>query len=120
MCIRDRVVGLIPPGLMSLVTRSIHHQPLADIVVTNVPGPDCPLYFLGAELLESIPVVPLGGNLIVGIAILSYNGSLTIGIHADVHTCPEPEVLAAGIRSAFAELIAFDGEPETADFPRAV
>ena len=118
--VMTEAIGLIPPGLMSLVTRSIHHQPLADMVVTNVSGPDCPLYFLGAEMIESIPIVPLGGNLIVGIAILSYNGALTLGLHADVDTCPDVHRLADGIRAAFAELIAFDGEPETEDFPRTV
>ena len=71
---------LLPPGVLAAVTRTIHHQPLFHVVVTNVPGPPQPLYFLGSRLLDAIPVVPLGGNLDVSIGVLSYDGQLTIGL----------------------------------------
>jgi hypothetical protein len=84
----------------------IHHQPLVDVVVTNIPGPPCPLYFRGAEMLESVPIVPLGGNLSIGVAILSYNGQLTFGIHADTTTCPDVAVFVEGLRHDLEVLLA--------------
>lgn len=101
-------IDAVPAGLLALASRSIHHQPFTDMVVTNVPGPPCPLYFLGAQLLESIPIVPLGGNLTIGIAILSYNGTLTFGVHADAGTCPDLAVLIEGIEH---ELTALGARP---------
>ncbi|MEZ5141214.1 MAG: WS/DGAT domain-containing protein [Acidimicrobiales bacterium] len=94
--------------LTAALSRTIHRQPFVDMVVTNVPGPQFPLYCMGAEMLEATPVVPLGGNLSVGIAILSYNGAITLGIHADRDACPDVAVLADGIRDAFAELLALE------------
>jgi WS/DGAT/MGAT family acyltransferase len=98
----------LPPMLTAMLARSIHRQPFVDLVVTNVPGPQVPLYCMGAEMLEATSVVPLGGNLSVGIAILSYNGWLTLGIHADRDACPDVAVLADGIRESFAELVALE------------
>ncbi len=97
---------LLPPAVLAAVVRTIHHQPLFHVVVTNVPGPPKPLYFLGARLLDAIPVVPLGGNLDVSIGVLSYDGQLTIGFFADRDTCPDLGVLTQGVREGFDELLA--------------
>ncbi len=80
---------LLPSFVLAALSPAVHNQPFVDVVVTNIPGPPCPLFFLGAEMLESTPVVPLGGNLAIGVALLSYNGRLTFGIHADPHACPD-------------------------------
>ena len=95
----------LPAGLVSLIARSIHHQPLVDTVVTNIPGPPVPLWFAGARMVESVPIVPLGGNLTVSIAVLSYDGTVTIGVHADAETCPDVEILADGMAGALDELV---------------
>ncbi len=97
---------LLPPALLSMVTRAIHHQPLFHVVVTNIPGPPLPLYFLGARMLDAVPLVPLGGNLDVSIGILSYDGQLTVGLFADRDTCPDLDVLTRGVRHDFDELLA--------------
>lgn len=97
-------IELLPPGLLSLAARSIHSQPLINIVVTNVPGPQFPLYFLGAEMLESVPIVPLGGNLTIALGILSYNGQLIVAAFADAETNEDLPVLINGIEDSFAEL----------------
>jgi diacylglycerol O-acyltransferase / wax synthase len=75
------------------------------LVVTNVPGPDVPLFALGARMLEVIPLVPLGGNLSVGVAALSYNGLFTIGVFVDPDACPDADVLTGGIDRCFAQLL---------------
>lgn len=99
---------LLPSGVASLVARTIHHQPLVDVVVTNVPGPPFPLYFMGARIARSIPIVPLGGNLAVGIALLSYDGRLTVGVHSDPDACPDVAVLVEELRRAFEKLAGLD------------
>jgi WS/DGAT/MGAT family acyltransferase len=95
----------LPPALTALVSRQVHRQPFVNVVVTNVPGPQFPLWFLGARMLESTPIVPLSGNLTVGIAVLSYDGTLFIGIHADRDAVPDVGFLADAIRDEFAELL---------------
>ena len=95
---------LLPAPLARLVVRGVDRQPLINLVVTNVPGPPCPLYLMGAELLDAYPVIPLAANLSMGVAILSYNGALNIAISADADACPDVEVLAQGIADGFAAL----------------
>jgi diacylglycerol O-acyltransferase / wax synthase len=94
-----------PPAILSAATPLVHHQPFVNLVVTNVPGPDAPLYVLGARMLEAVPLVPLGGNLSVGVAALSYAGQLTLGILADPVACPDVGVLADGVDRCFAALV---------------
>jgi WS/DGAT/MGAT family acyltransferase len=92
------------PTLMGLAARLAQRQPFFNLVITNVPGPQVPLYCMGARLLEAYPVVPLTRNLNVGIAILSYCGYLHIGLYVDAEANPDLDVLAAGIEDSFAEL----------------
>ena len=89
---------------MSLAARVAHRQRVANLVITNVPGPQQPLYLMGAEMAEAFPVVPLVRNTSVGIAILSYYGQLNLGLFADRDTFPDVGVLAEGIEKSFAEL----------------
>jgi WS/DGAT/MGAT family acyltransferase len=106
----------IAPTLMSMASRLAHRQPFFNLVCTNVPGPQFPLYLMGARLLEAFPIVPLTRNLTVVVGILSYDGTLHFGLFADRDACPDVEVLAAGIDDAFAELkkIAVEREPSHA------
>ncbi len=92
------------PTLLGLAARVVHHQPLFNLVVTNVPGPQTPLYCMGAKLLEAFPVVPLTHNLTVVVGILSYCGQLHFGLFADRDTWPDLTVLASGLDESFAEL----------------
>jgi WS/DGAT/MGAT family acyltransferase len=92
------------PTLMGLGARLVHHQPFVNLICTNVPGPQIPLYCMGARVLEAYPMVPLARNLNVGVAILSYCGTLHIGLLADRDQWPDLHVLEAGIDDAFVEL----------------
>ena len=87
---------------MSLAARVVHRQPFVNLIVTNVPGPQVPLYLMGARLLEAFPIVPLTQNLTVVVGILSYDGTLHFGLWADRDACADLEVLAGGIEDAFA------------------
>jgi diacylglycerol O-acyltransferase / wax synthase len=92
------------PTLVGLAARVAHRQPFFNLVITNVPGPQVPLYCMGARLLEAYPVVPLTKNLALGIAILSYCGQLHFGLYVDADAVPDVAVIAAGLDDAFAEL----------------
>jgi WS/DGAT/MGAT family acyltransferase len=92
------------PTLLGLAARLAHRQPFFNLVVTNVPGPQTPLYCMGGRMLEAYPVVPLTQNQGVVVGILSYCGQLHLGLFADRDTFADLGVLAAGIEDAFAEL----------------
>ncbi len=95
----------IAPTLMSLAARVVHRQPFFNLIVTNVPGPQQPLYMMGARLIEAFPIVPLTRNLSVVVGILSYDGTLHFGLWGDRDACADIEVLANGIDDAFRELL---------------
>jgi WS/DGAT/MGAT family acyltransferase len=98
------MTDFVAPTLMSLAARVVHRQPFINLIVTNVPGPQLPLYLMGGKLLEAFPIVPLTRNLTVVVGILSYDGSLNFGLWADRDAFVDLEVLAGGIDDAFAEL----------------
>ncbi len=99
------------PTLMSMAARAAHRQPLFNVICTNVPGPQFPLYLMGARMLEAFPIVPLTKNTSVVVGILSYDGILHFGLFGDRDACPDIEHLAACIDDAFADLVkAAEGE----------
>ena len=75
-----------------------------NLIVTNVPGPQVPLYLLGARLLGGFPQVPLFENQGLGIALFSYCGSLGFGFNADRELVPDLDVFAAAVQQGFTEL----------------
>ena len=75
-------------------------------VTTNVPGPREPLYGLGRRLIQMIPYVPIATTVRTGVAIISYCQEITIGITGDYDTTGDLEVLARGIETGIAELVA--------------
>ncbi|MDH3704791.1 MAG: wax ester/triacylglycerol synthase family O-acyltransferase [Acidimicrobiia bacterium] len=91
----------LPPVALDLVSRLMGQQHAVNIVVTNLPGPPTPLYLLGGEIRELVPIVPLGANLTVGVAVLSYGPDLTLAFHADREACADLEVLVDGTGQAF-------------------
>jgi WS/DGAT/MGAT family acyltransferase len=92
------------PTLLGLAARVAHRQPFFNLVITNVPGPQVPLYCMGARMLEAYPVVPLTRNLALGIAILSYCGQLHFGLYVDADAVADVTVFAAALEDSFAEL----------------
>jgi WS/DGAT/MGAT family acyltransferase len=75
-----------------------------NLVVTNVPGPQVPLYFLGAPLEACFPTVPLYSNQGLGIALFSYNGALYWGVHGDWDAMPDLHDYVLALEQAFEEL----------------
>jgi WS/DGAT/MGAT family acyltransferase len=98
-----------PPTVLAQASRLQSSQRAFNVVVTNVPGPQFPLYMLGRKLLRIYPQVPLVRNTALGIAIMSYDGTLNFGLLGDYDALPDLDDLAAALRDAIAELAAAAG-----------
>jgi diacylglycerol O-acyltransferase / wax synthase len=99
------LTGFAPPTIMAQAARLSARQRMFNLVVTNVPGPQFPLYMLGRRLQEMFPMVPLAGNQALGIAIMSYDGQLNFGLNADYDALGDVELLAQDLTDAIAELL---------------
>jgi diacylglycerol O-acyltransferase / wax synthase len=76
-----------------------------NLTVTNVPGPQFPMYLLEAKMIGSFPIVPLWSQHGLGLAIFSYDGDLHWGIHADFDAIPDTDRIAAAINTSIKELL---------------
>ncbi len=74
-------------------------------VVTNVPGPQFPLYAGGARVLAAHPVVPLAKGQAVAIGVTSYDGTMCFGFNADRESMPDLDVLVECLQAAIDELL---------------
>jgi diacylglycerol O-acyltransferase len=106
-----------PPTLLHEASRLVTRQRLVNLVVTNVPGPQFPLYLDGRELTDIFPMVPLGSNLGLGIAIVSYNGTLNFGLVGDFAVMHDLEDLADDVLAALQELTATAAGPHVRSPP---
>lgn len=77
------LTSLAPPVLHATIARTLYARRLFNVTVTNVPGPQVPLYAFGDRLLRIMPLVPLAADHCVGVAIMSYDGTLTFGLVGD-------------------------------------
>lgn len=77
---------------------------LSNLICTNVPGPQVPLYFMGHKMLTWYPHVPIGGEMGINTAILTYNGTAYLGFTIDMYAAPDGEVLEKLVPESFAEL----------------
>jgi diacylglycerol O-acyltransferase / wax synthase len=101
-----RIGEYAPPTVLAQASRIVARQRAYNLVVTNVPGPQFPLYLMGHKMEEVYPVLPLSDNTTLGVALLSYNGTIGFGFLGDSDTAPDLGVLAEGVEKAIAELIA--------------
>ena len=91
-----------PSVLMSLGVRAASGP--INMIVTNIPGPQFPLYMLGAELESLFPMVPLLDGTGVGVALFSYNGKLCWGFNGDYELVPDLRLFAKAVAASFREL----------------
>jgi diacylglycerol O-acyltransferase / wax synthase len=108
-----------PPTLLAQASRLNFSTRLFNLIVTNVPGPQFPLYLLGRELQELIPVAFLPENHALAIAIMSYNGTVDFGLLADYDAMADVDFVALAIRESLEELLeaARAAVPEPAGAP---
>jgi diacylglycerol O-acyltransferase / wax synthase len=98
------LTGFAPPTIMAQASRLVVRQRLFNLVVTNVPGPQIPLYMLGREMLEIFPMVPLAPNQGLGVAIMSYNGHINFGLVGDYDVMEDLDQLALDFQESLAAL----------------
>ena len=99
------LAALVPTIALGPLSHAIiDHQHIANLLITNVPGPTEPLYLLGAQMIDTFGFAPLAGMMTVSVAVTSYKDHLTFGINADSVHCPDGAVLAAAITKSFAQL----------------
>jgi WS/DGAT/MGAT family acyltransferase len=96
--------GILTGGILTqLMLRAIQRQRV-NVTTANLHGPEFPLYFSGARILEVFPVVPLIGSVTLGVGALSYAGSFNVGLVADRDTFPDLDVFAEAVRSELSAL----------------
>ena len=102
-----RLSGFAPPTVHALGARVAYglEARAHNLVVTNVPGPQFPLYAAGARLRASYPLVPLGRGSAVSIGLTSYDGRVYFGLLADRDAMGDVDVLAECLRQALEELV---------------
>ena len=111
------LAGFAPPTIMSQAARLQQRHRFFNLVVTNVPGPQQPLYLLGRRLRALYPVVPLAGRQALGIAVMSYDGRLGFGLLGDYDALADLDTLADMLRASIDALAESAPSPRRADGP---
>jgi diacylglycerol O-acyltransferase / wax synthase len=110
------LIGTVPTSLLGVAAKAASALPfsgpnVANTTVTNVPGPNVPLYFSGARLLRAAGLGPLIGGMNLIHVVASYNGILSISATADRDSLPDPATYAECMEHAFAELLSIADQP---------
>src|SRR6202012_2378957 len=91
------LAGFAPPTILSQAARLQARQRFFNLVVTNVAGPQVPLYVLGRRLHGLSPVVPLAGRRALGIDVMSYDRHLGCGLLGEFDAPPELDSIAVDL-----------------------
>jgi WS/DGAT/MGAT family acyltransferase len=94
-----------PPTLLAQAARINFSTRLFNLIVTNVPGPQFPIFLLGRQMTEMIPMAFLPENHALAVAIMSYNGTLSFGLLGDRDALPDLDRVAEAVQQSFEELI---------------
>ena len=103
-----------PPTILAQASRLNFSTRLFNLIVTNVPGPQFPLYVLGREMLQALPVAFLPENHALAIAIMSYNGQMNFGLLGDFDALPDLDQIRSNIAEELATLVALARESVSA------
>ncbi|MFA9399841.1 MAG: wax ester/triacylglycerol synthase family O-acyltransferase [Acidobacteriota bacterium] len=107
-----RLNDFAPPTILAQASRINFSTRLFNLLVTNVPGPQVPLYVLGRKMLTSIPVAFLAKNHALAVAVMSYNGQLGIGLLGDFDAMPDVDLISDGMGESLDELLEAAGALE--------
>ncbi len=99
------VQNFAPPTILAQASRLNFSTRLFNLLVTNVPGPQLPLYVMGREMQTAYPVAFLPKNHALAIAIMSYNGQMNFGLLGDYDALPDIDAIGENIRAELAELL---------------
>ena len=101
----SRFSDFAPPTLLAQASRLNFSTRLFNLIVTNVPGPQIPIYVLGRELQDVFPIAFLPENHALAIAIMSYNGGINFGLLADYDELDDVGIVAEGIEAEIGDLL---------------
>ncbi len=93
-----------PPTIHAQASRLQFSSRMYNLLVTNVPGPQFPLYVLGRKMIYMFPIPFLAGDRALAIAIMSYDGGMNFGLLGDYDAMGDLDVVGAGIEAALDEL----------------
>jgi diacylglycerol O-acyltransferase len=102
---------IAPPAVLAQASRLQFSTRLFNLLVTNIPGPQVPLYILGRELQDLFPLAFLPEGHALAVAIMSYNGRVEYGLLGDFDALPDIDVIAEGIQTSLDELLAASTPP---------
>ncbi len=112
------LMGILPAPVQALAgALASMPMPAVNMVSTNVPGPQVPLYTLGRKMLGYYPYVPVGYAVGCGCAILTYDQKITFGLTADLQAMPDVERLRDFLNESFAELLKAAGIEKSDSLP---
>ncbi len=100
-----QVNNLAPPTILAQASRLNFSTRLFNLIVTNIPGPQLPLYVLGRRLEDLFPIAFLPDHHALAVAIMSYDGGIDYGLLGDFDALPDIDVVADGIDAALSELL---------------
>jgi diacylglycerol O-acyltransferase len=100
------LLAAIPTSVQALIGPIASRLPLSvcNVICTNVPGPQTPIYLLGHRMTAWYPYVPIGGEMGVNCAILTYDGTAYFGFTGDAHAAPDLERLEQFVTDSLVEL----------------
>jgi len=99
------IQNFAPPTMLSMASRLNFSTRLFNLIVTNVPGPQFPLYLLGRELEQLVPIAFLPQNHALAVAIMSYNGKVEFGLLGDYDAMTDIDAFASYLEDAVRELM---------------
>jgi WS/DGAT/MGAT family acyltransferase len=99
-----------PPTILAQASRLNFSTRLFNVIVTNIPGPQFPLYVLGREMVQALPVAFLPQNHALAIAIMSYNGQMNFGLLGDFDALPDIDSIGENIAEELATLVSLARE----------
>ena len=100
-----QMAGWAPATLLSLAAKVPWRDLPFNMIVTNVPGPQKPVYMLGAKMLVDYGLVPIAEHIGLAIVLVSYEGTLAWGFNADWDVVPDLDVFVRCVEASFAELL---------------
>ncbi len=116
------VNDLAPPTVLAQASRLNFSTRLFNLIVTNIPGPQFPLYVLGRQLEDLFPIAFLPRGHALAVAIMSYNGGIEYGLLGDYDALEDIDIVARGIQEALDELLAAartrSGAPAASSTPK--
>jgi diacylglycerol O-acyltransferase / wax synthase len=97
-------LGMLPGPLRGTAARAVGSARVYNLTVSNIPGPDFPLYMLGCELREAYPVVPIAEAHALSVGVFSYRDHLHFGLYADPEALPDVRWLPGALSAAVLSL----------------